>query len=231
MEQEKIRRAIFFGHDWGGAVVYKMANYYPKKVEAVMCISTPYLPPAQGRYMTLEQQAEILPNFAYQLYLASDRPMKEYTNEKEFRKFFNALFAPGKGMRVQFDELSKLDSYQPTNMITEEELQVYMKQYLAEGFGPNTNWYRTRKLNYEDDIADFKGYDGKLEMPILFIATTLDPVLKPEMSAGMEKYIPKLTRKSVKTGHWGAVEAKDEVNSYVKEFLMRIQFKKMRHQI
>ena len=231
METLKVRKAVFFGHDWGGAVVWRMANYFPKKVEAVMCISTPYFPPAQGRYLSLEGQARVMPNFDYQLYLASERPILEYRTKDDFKKFFSALFQPGKGMRVKFDGLSKMESHEPTTMISDAEMQVYVDQYHEMGFWGSTNWYRTRKLNYNDDLHDFKDSDGKLEMPVLFIATNLDPILKPEMSKGMEKSIPRLTRASVETGHWGAIEAKDEVNALAKEFLMRLQFEKMRHQI
>lgn len=231
MDHEKVRKAIFYGHDWGGAVVFRMANFYPKRVEAVISISTPYFAPAKGKYLSLEGQAKALPNYKYQLYLASDRPMQDYTTEKEITKFFNAIYQPGKGMRTDFDGLAKMESYPQTTMISPEEIQVYVQQYLEAGLWGSTNWYRTRKMNYDDDTAEFKDSDGVLAMPVLFIATNLDPVLKPSMSKGMESKIPKLTRASVETGHWGAVEAKDEVNAHTKEFLMRLYFEKMRHQI
>lgn len=134
-------------------------------------------------------------------------------------------------MRTDFDGLSKMTSHPETTMVSKEEIEVYVDQYHEQGFRPSTNWYRTRKLNYDDDVKDFAKSDGVLKMPVLFIATELDPVLKPELSKGMEAKIPKLTRASVKTGHWGLVEAKDEVNAIAGEFLMRLFLEKMRHQI
>lgn len=143
----------------------------------------------------------------------------------------NALFQPGKGMKLQFPELAKADSHAPTTMISPEELEVYVSQYTETGLQSSTNWYRTRKLNYDNEMADFADSDGTLNMPVLFIATNLDPVLRPEMSKGMEAVIPKLMRKSVNTGHWGLIEADEEVNAYMAEFLQRLFLEKMRHQI
>ncbi|CCG80724.1 Epoxide hydrolase [Taphrina deformans PYCC 5710] len=222
-----VRRAIFWGHDWGGAVVYRMANYYPSLVVAVISLSTPYFPPAKGKYLTLEEMAKAMPN----IYLASEKPMLDFSTPEDFRKFFNGLFLPGKGMKMDFTDLAAQEDQAPTPLMPAEELEVFVRQYAETGLGASTNWYRTRRLNFDHDRADFADSEGRLEVPVLFIATTLDPVLKPALSHGMEKVIPKLTRKQVGTGHWGLTEAKDEVNAIVGEFLMRLHLEKMRHQI
>lgn len=147
-------------------------------------------------------------------------------------------------MKLQFEEIASAsgEEISATPLLSREEVEVYVRQYSAAGLGHSTNWYRTRRMNYDDDRALLREAEArtggsssdaavKLAMPVLFIATELDPVLRPEMSKGMEKHCAKLTRASVKTGHWGLVEAKDEVNAIVGEFLMRLEFEKMRHQI
>lgn len=87
LRHENIRKAVFWGHDWGGAVVWKMAAYHPKQVVAVISLSTPYFPPAKGKYMTLEEMAAKMKSFRYQLYLASDQPPKDFSTKQDFRKF------------------------------------------------------------------------------------------------------------------------------------------------
>lgn len=55
--------------------------------------------------------------------------------------------------------------------------------------------------------------------PVLFIQGKYDAVLKPSMSVGMEKYIPKLTRAEVKAGHWALWQKAADVNALVKAWL------------
>ncbi|ORY77708.1 Alpha/Beta hydrolase protein [Protomyces lactucae-debilis] len=227
----KIRRAVFIGHDWGGMVAWRMYNYFPKQVSALMVISTPYYPPAKGAFVSLEGQAKALKQFAYQIYLASDQPAKDIKTRADFVKFFNAVYAPGKGMNTDFMRLAKMDSYPETSMVPQDEFAVMVDQYYKNGITPSTGWYKTRRLNYDDDVNDFKGIEPKVEVPTLFFATALDPVLKPELSIGMEKHIPRLTRKVIQTGHFGQVEKPDEVNREMLEFLKRLEFEKMRHSI
>lgn len=79
------------------------------------------------------------------------------------------------------------------------------------------NWYRTRRSNYEDDLALL---DKKvISIPTLFIQATYDSVLKPEMSRNMEALLPKLTRAEVKATHWALTQKPDEVNAIIREWL------------
>ncbi|KAG9562089.1 hypothetical protein KCU79_g6602, partial [Aureobasidium melanogenum] len=97
-----------------------------------------------------------------------------------------------------------------------EELEYYTKEYMRHGLHGPLNWYRTRRINYEDDL---KLETKQFVQPVLFISGTLDAVLTPEMSKGMEAFIPRLKRREVKTGHWALTQAPGEVNRIVKEWL------------
>lgn len=61
--------------------------------------------------------------------------------------------------------------------------------------------------------------DPMLRVPILFISASNDAALPPAMSMGMNKFIPNLTRKEVDAGHWALWQAKDHVNSIIKEWI------------
>ena len=51
-----------------------------------------------------------------------------------------------------------------------------------------------------------------------------DEVLKPELSQGMEKYFPNLTRKEVPAGHWALWQTAEQVNAVLKEWLNSVAF-------
>ena len=58
-----------------------------------------------------------------------------------------------------------------------------------------------------------------IDVPVLFIQATKDAALPPAMSANMEQYLPKLTRKEVQTSHWALWQAPEQVNSFIEEWL------------
>ena len=58
-----------------------------------------------------------------------------------------------------------------------------------------------------------------IDIPVLFIAASKDMALPPAMSAGMDKFIPHLTRMEVNASHWAPVEKGEEVNIIVKAWL------------
>ena len=59
---------------------------------------------------------------------------------------------------------------------------------------------------------------------MLFIQATKDNVLLPSMSAGMERHIPRLTRRDVTAGHWALWQAPREVNAHLAEWLDGVVF-------
>src|SRR5690606_21965485 len=44
-----IEKAVFVGHDWGGAVIWQLGLRYPERVEALVGLNTPYGPPSNTR--------------------------------------------------------------------------------------------------------------------------------------------------------------------------------------
>ena len=61
-----------------------------------------------------------------------------------------------------------------------------------------------------------------VKQPVLFISGRYDAVLTPEMSKGMEEFVPHLTRSEVEAGHWALTQTPGEVNRIVKEWLGEI---------
>lgn len=63
-----------------------------------------------------------------------------------------------------------------------------------------------------------------IQQPVLFIAGKKDVVLKPEMSQGMETFVPLLKRREVGSGHWALTQAPQEVNKMIEEWLKEVVF-------
>lgn len=81
------------------------------------------------------------------------------------------------------------------------------------------NWYRTRESNFNDE----KNLKRRtMEQPVLYVLANKDIVLTREMSAGMDKLVPNLTRREVTAGHWALWEAADELNEHLKDWFQTV---------
>ena len=99
-----------------------------------------------------------------------------------------------------------------------------MKEFTRNGVNGPCNWYRTRKLNYEDDLQLSAASKAGLQQPVLFVQALLDSVLRPEMSKGMEKAIPNLTRGEVQASHWALWHTPKETNELIKSWIEGVVF-------
>ncbi|NWS78411.1 HYES hydrolase, partial [Crotophaga sulcirostris] len=61
-----IPQAVLIGHDWGGAVVWNMALFYPERVRAVASLNTPYRP--ADPTVDIVEKMKSYPTFDYQFY-------------------------------------------------------------------------------------------------------------------------------------------------------------------
>jgi pimeloyl-ACP methyl ester carboxylesterase len=77
-------------------------------------------------------------------------------------------------------------------------------------------WYRTRKVNYEDELNIL---DRKITAPLLFIQALKDIVLPPEMGRSMSRDVPNLTVEQVNTTHWALWEDPVGVNNILSTWL------------
>ncbi|KJZ72274.1 hypothetical protein HIM_08315 [Hirsutella minnesotensis 3608] len=161
-----------------------------------------------------------LTNFRYQLQLRGPDIEEKIQGPHKIRQFLSAVHdAVGTGREtgftvergVIFEDLDKLTE---SDKLSKEELDYYVQQYILQDApqmrGP-LNWYRTREINYKDELP-LAQKNNTLEMPTLFIAAKNDTALPPSMSVGMEQYLPKLTRGEVESSHWAPTEASADVN-------------------
>jgi len=168
-------KIILGGHDWGGFVVYRTAQWYPELVTHVFSICTPYTAPS-GRFISLAEMVNgPLPQFGYQMQLAGPELEANVTSYNQVRNFLRALyggrseqgkpcFGPETG--IDLDGLEtigvapSLDGEACSSEIRSQtvidpelqELENYTREYMRHGVHGPLNWYRTRRINFEDDL-------------------------------------------------------------------------------
>ncbi|KAF2858209.1 epoxide hydrolase-like protein [Piedraia hortae CBS 480.64] len=221
---------ILGGHDWGGAVVYRAAQWYPKLVSHVFSVCTPFMI-AHEQYIDLESIVKGgLTNFGYQFQLGSEDHKVEnvVNNEVMMRKFFKVVFGgrlssgkPGLTPEHGLDlEALKSDEVSMTPLLSEEEFEFYVSEFLRNGLEGPCNWYRTRRLNFEQE----KPLQNKdhVSQPTLFIQALQDNILTPELSKGMDERIPNLTRGEVPSSHWALWQTAAQTNNIINEWFQNV---------
>ena len=208
---------ILGGHDWGGAIVFRIALHYPNLVSAIFSICTPFAPPRK-EYVNA---AKVLPNFAYQNQLAGPEVEKNIVGEEKLRQFLNGMYggrSPDGNVMfsvstgVLFDKLPEIG---PSPLLSKEEVDYYVQQYARNGMHGPLNWYRTGELNFKDEgeLAEKFIQGFKFHIPTLFVAGKKDAALPPSMSKGMENFFDGLRKEEVDAGHWALWEKPKEINA------------------
>lgn len=123
-------KIILGGHDWGGAVVYRVAQWCPDLVSHVFSICTSYAPPSDVFYPTEVLVKGPLPQFGYQLHLAGPEVEAAIQTEADIEQFLNGMYGgkvpegkyfldPRKGV-----DLSLMGRVQKTPLLEDEVSQV-----------------------------------------------------------------------------------------------------------
>ncbi|KAF9116262.1 hypothetical protein BGX27_003855 [Mortierella sp. AM989] len=195
----EIPKVTIIGHDWGGAVVWRFGLYYPNRLHGIISICTPFHPPAK-KFMSLEEIVKILPNFEYQL---------------NFAKPSTAALMDLKLSDVMGNILGMGDMH-------EKDIEYMIEQYKITGFRGPLNYYKTTRVNYEDEI----GLQTTINLPSWIILAENDPYLKPQMAAKMKNFIPQLKSTTIVAGHFVMTEKPDETNATLKQCLDDLELRR-----
>ncbi|KAL6852274.1 hypothetical protein ACO1O0_006815 [Amphichorda felina] len=224
-------QVILGGHDWGGAMVYRAALWHPNLYRGIFSVCTPYFPPVT-EYVDLEDQIEdgITPTFGYQLQLRDPAIDARLRGAGKIRQVLLALYGgtTPEG-EMGFDSrtgliFENLPNLGPSPLVSSDDLDYYVREYLKNGMRGPLNWYRTAKTNFDDELSLATGGDITFPMPGLYIGATMDTALPPEMSEGMEAYFEQgLTRGLVNSSHWALWQGAKGVNNIVGEWLSSLE--------
>jgi pimeloyl-ACP methyl ester carboxylesterase len=103
-------------------------------------------------------------------------------------------------------------------LLNEEELDYYTRAFEKTGFEGGINWYRNFTRNWKNS----EGIVEKVNVPSLMISAADDIALRPEMTIGMEQYVPDLEKHLIEDcGHWTQSEKPEELNALMVDWLKR----------
>jgi soluble epoxide hydrolase/lipid-phosphate phosphatase len=220
-------RAVFVGHDWGGAIVWAMALHHPERVRAVAGINTPYRgqPPAPLLEMVKNRPGAWDYQFYFQepgvaeaeLEADPERTMTLMLRSSDPADRLDTL-ASTSSVRERGGMLAGLpESPERSLMLSADDLEVLASAFRRTGFRGGLNWYRNDRANWE---WGEETKDTRISCPALMVTAGKDPVLKPALSEGMETIMPQLQRGHIEEcGHWTQQERPAELNRIVIDWL------------
>ncbi|NXV23103.1 HYES hydrolase, partial [Cepphus grylle] len=208
-----ILQTVLVGHDWGGAVVWNMALFYPERVRAVASLNTPYRPADPS--VDIVEKMKSYPTFDYQFYF-QEPGVAEAELEKDIGRTLKVLIRSTRrevgGLLVGFPETPPA-----SQILSGPDLQYYIQRFEKSGFSGPLNWYRNMRPNWRWALS---AKDRKITVPALMVTAGKDAVLHPSMSKGMEQWIPRLHREHMEEcGHWTQMERPAALNRILLEWL------------
>uniref|UniRef100_A0A3B5LTM0 AB hydrolase-1 domain-containing protein n=1 Tax=Xiphophorus couchianus TaxID=32473 RepID=A0A3B5LTM0_9TELE len=217
---KSIPQVTLVGHDWGGALVWTMARYFPERIRAVASLNTPLFPPDPSK--PASEKLKALPAFDYQIYFQKPG-VAEAELENDLERTFNIFFSSGREDRtISSDHTCGLFVGLPqqiprSSMLTEADLRYYVGRFRGSGFRGPLNWYRNNQANWKWMCSQ---PTGKVAVPALMVTAGKDPVLLPAMSDGMEDLVPNLSRGYIEdSGHWTQMDKPAETNNILISWL------------
>uniref|UniRef100_A0A3B5LNB5 AB hydrolase-1 domain-containing protein n=1 Tax=Xiphophorus couchianus TaxID=32473 RepID=A0A3B5LNB5_9TELE len=227
---KSIPQVTLVGHDWGGALVWTMARYFPERIRAVASLNTPLFPPDPSK--PASEKLKALPAFDYQIYFQKPG-VAEAELENDLERTFNIFFSSGReaDRTISSDHTLKVNDgfllgglfvglpqqIPRSSMLTEADLRYYVGRFRGSGFRGPLNWYRNNQANWKWMCSQ---PTGKVAVPALMVTAGKDPVLLPAMSDGMEDLVPNLSRGYIEdSGHWTQMDKPAETNNILISWL------------
>ncbi|MBI1198415.1 MAG: alpha/beta fold hydrolase [Phenylobacterium sp.] len=233
-----VEKAIFCGHDWGGIVVWQMPLMHPDRVAGVIGLNTPFLPRAPADPIAIMRN-----RFGPDMYIVwfqnpdepeavlgadVDKTMRFFMREPAtpagasggLRALTGQDDAPAEGgSTFAFkDMLRAWDGVTgPAQILTPEELAVFVEAFRSGGFFGPVSWYRNFTPNWARSESLPTRVDG---VPCLMITAERDAVLTPEMAEPMPHFVGDLETHMVKgSGHWTQQEKPADVDGLILDWL------------
>ncbi len=229
LDARGIERAVFVGHDWGGFVAWAMPVLHPERCLGVVGVNTPY-----SQLPRTELLRTLVGGRDERLYLLwFQKPgVAEAVLDRNPRLVFERLVRRGvdpmetakrllESGELDMNPFRRLEEMEPVGepLLSEEELARYAEVFGRTGFRGGISWYRN--IDRNQDRWPSVGQQ-KLDLPALMILAEWDPVLRPEMAAGMPALVGDLEMHTLpRCGHWTPQEQPEDLNRLLVDWLRR----------
>lgn len=221
-----IERAVFCGHDWGGAIVWPMAQLHGSRVAGVIGVSTPHRPPPPAAPLAIMEKRHTNRHYIVRF---QEEGVPESILEKDIDKFFRLMFRRPKFKTVPenldnrvFDLLGRLESGpSPRNedvVLDDADIAVFVDAYTRSGFTGGVNLYRNIDRNW--DLM--KSRNPVIEHQALWVGAASDIYLPPSGAEDLEKIVPNVEKHIIPgCGHWVMWEKPADLNALMIDWLLR----------
>ncbi|WP_141014954.1 alpha/beta fold hydrolase [Nocardioides sambongensis] len=229
----EIEEAVFVGHDFGAALVWDLPQWAPRRVRALVQLSVPRA--AQLPILPSEVFAAVARKHWFHLDYFQRPGVAEAELDVRPREFLQRAFwalsggyhytdiyahpSDGNGYLDVLPEAPDL----PWPWLSQAEFEVYVDTFAATGFTGGLNWYRANDHIWHEKQAR---PDEPVTVPTCFITGDRDPVMQVAGSSidEMRDLVPGLEQVHMipGAGHFVQMEAADEVNRIVVDFLGEI---------
>ncbi|GAA5837132.1 hypothetical protein JCM9279_005594 [Rhodotorula babjevae] len=240
-------KVIVFGHDWGGVVAWRFADFFPHRVICLASVCTPYQAPSKPGQTIFSDEELVhnkLPNFGYQLFFKEERAGPKI--DEVVDQFLTVSFSPtlraklreqGKPMPQMAVKEGQLEKRTDEMIATKRagkalpvpqdpELLYYIWAFKTYGMHAPLNWYRNRRVSALDEQASELPGTFPPHIPALLLPAENDPALPPAMAdpKKMQKHFPggNLRVELVKgADHWVLQDApyRDDVTAKLVSFV------------
>ena len=212
--------AVFVGHDWGAIVVWNLALMHPERVSGVINLSVPFM--RRGAREWVGFWEEMLGSDFYIVHFNRQPGVADAAFAHNTRRFLANLYrtktwlesAPEMPPGMALIHLANTDSPRGESLMSEAELDVFVRAFESSGFTGGLNWYRNFTRNWHL-TAD---YPERIEQPTLMIYGDYDVVPK---GADLESIVPRVETHSLPCGHWIQQECPNETNDLMLDWLRR----------
>ena len=193
-------------HDWGGAIAWVFAAFYPQMLDRLVIINAPH-PTVFGRL--LRQDAAQQKASGYMLMLRSPGAETALA-ANSYATLTSMVLGSGleNGSVTEADKQMYIDAWSQPNALTGG-----LNYYRAAAIGPATA---------AGDAAAARPETPPLaiRVPTLVIWGEKDTALLPQNLDGLGEFVPTLTVKRIADGtHWVVREKAPEVNRLIREYL------------
>ena len=196
--------AALVGHDWGGAVAWRLAAQHPELLQRLIILNAPH-PAIIAR--ELRRPAQLLKSwytFFFQLPWLPERILAA----ADYRWLRHAI-----------------ESNLQHGRLTEAEWVEHRSEIAVPGaLTAALNYYRAagRRMLRQLREPEREGKGSTVETPTLVLWGERDPFLGSAMLRGLERWVPRLEiERFPKAGHWVHQDEAARINAAILDFLAR----------
>ena len=243
LDHLSVKQAVWIGHDWGCPVVWSIASHHPDRCYGVGNLCVPY---------GLERGLDFVIKYVDRnVYPVNDFPAGQWEYMRHYEENFEGATRPMDAnpdtmLRAIFRSGSPEGQNQPAmtayvrkqgwfgglteapdvprddNIITQEELSIYVTYLRRNGFfGPNS-WYMNHESNLDYSMKALNG--RRIDLPTLFLAARYDytcETVNSRLAEPMRELCSDLTEQIIDAGHWLAQEKPVQVNRAITQWMFK----------